>query len=452
MRPRLRCIFVCALLLTASGMVAQTPTLPAGTSVPDENSLQSSSTKNPSTQAAALASKAEDAIVRGEYGKALPLLNDALAKEPAGTKQAARYLFDRGYVEQAQDHFDSAEADFRKANAANPQQFESHAALGSLLAAQAHWKQARHELELAVTLQPASGDPRQAIAAVARTLARVDSQLHDPAAASDALIAALKLTPEQPDDTLLAARLAEEQGQMDGAASEYKKALIADPKSIEAAEGLARVLIHQGKFADAEPYLQQALQQEPNDPTLLAQSATALAGEGKNQAALTQLETLHQQNPNQPAVTRMLADLYSSTAEAAKADPLYRQLLASSPNDPDLLTASGENFIREQKWREAVETLQHSLSIQPTQEDAWGSLAFAASEDGQYPLVLTALDQRVHYLADGPATLFLRATALDHLRKTKEAVLYYQKFLAVANGQFPDEEAQTKQRLRALRK
>ncbi len=450
MRQLLRCIFIFSLFQATGWVYAQIPTLPAGTSVPDEDPSQSS--KSPSSQAAVLASKAEDAIMRSDYGKALPLLNDALAKEPAGTKASARYLFDRGYVEQAQNHLDTAEKDFRKANAANPQQFESHAALGSLLAAQDHWKQSRHELELAAALQPASGDPRQAIAAVARTLARVDAQLHDPAGASDALIAALKLSPEQLDDTLLAARLAEEQGEQDGAVSEYKKALMQDPKSIEAEEGVARILIRQGKFAEAEPYLQQALQQEPNDPTLLAQSATALAGQGKNQAALAQLETLHRQNPNQPAVTRMLADLYSSTGEAAKADPLYRQLIAASPNDPDLLTTSGENFIREQKWSQAVETLQHSLDIQPKQEDAWGSLAFAASQNQQYILVLSALDQRAQYLPESPATLFLRATALDHLHKTREAVPYYQKFLAAANGQFPDEEAQTRQRLRALRK
>lgn len=452
MRPVFLFFLLVAILPTASGLHAQVPTLPPGTSSPDADSSQMAPPDSTSAQAAALVSKAEDAIVREDYGKALPLLNDALNKEPAGSKQSARALYDRGYVEAQQKQFDAAAADFRKANAANPKQFESHAELGRLLAQEGQWKEAQHELEQAVALPPASGDPRQAVASIARTLARVDAELHDPAAASDALIAALKLTPEQPADTLLAAQLAEEQGNRTGAEAEYKKALAADPTSIDAMEGLARVLIHEGKFSDAAPILQQALQREPNDPTLLAQSATALAGEGKNQDAITELEMLHQQNPNQPAVTRMLADLYSGAGKSAQAAPLYQQLLTADPNNPDLLTAAGENQIRQRQWASAVETLQHSLNLQPTQQDAWGSLAFAASEDHQYPLVLHALDQRAQYAADGPATLFLRATALDHLHRTKEAVAAYRQFLTESQGKFQDEEWQTRQRLNALAK
>ena len=142
------------------------------------------------------------------------------------------------------------------------------------------------------------------VASAARTLARVDAEMHDAASASDALLAALQLTPEQTDDTLLAAQLAEEVDNYAGAGKEYQKILAKDPTSIAATEGLARAFIHQGKFADAETALQPALKQEPNDPTLLSLSVTALAGQGNTSAAESQLESLHQQNPNQPAVTR----------------------------------------------------------------------------------------------------------------------------------------------------
>lgn len=452
MRQTLRWIFLFAALQAASSMRAQVPALPPGTTAPAAEFSQGDASTGPAAQAAALVAKAENAIVHEQYGTALPLLNDALAKEPANSTGAARALYDRGYVEQEQHQLTAAEADYRKANKADPKQFESHASLGRLLVEQQHWKQARRELEAAAMLQPASGDPRQQLATVARTLARVDAQLQDPAAASDALLGALKLSPEEPDDTLLTARLAEEQGNSAGAESEFRKALAADPKSLEAAEGLARVLIHQGKFADAEPAVLQALAQEPNDPTLLALSATALAGEGKNRAAVEQLETLHRQNPNQPAVTRMLADLYSTSGDATKAGPLYEQLLAADPKNTDLLTATGENLIREQKWPQAIHTLQRSLDIQPTQEDAWSGLAFAASESHDYPLVLSALDRRAQYLADGPATLFLRANALDHLHRQSEAAKYYREFLAQAHGSFPEETTQAHARLTALQK
>ena len=89
-------------------------------------------------------------------------VEQGLGGEPADSLQNARIFYDRGYIEQAQHQLPAAEADYRKAIGIDPKQFESHAALGHLLAQQQQWNDARHELETAVTLQPATGDPRQA--------------------------------------------------------------------------------------------------------------------------------------------------------------------------------------------------------------------------------------------------------------------------------------------------
>lgn len=432
-----------ALLPAAMGMQAQTVPLPPGTSVP---------TVNAPTTAATLLAGAETAIARGDYDHALPLLNKALAAGPANSTENARIFYDRGYVEQAQHQLTAAAADYRKAESLDPKQFESYAALGRLLTSQQQWQEARHQLETAVTLLPASGDSKEAVASVARALARVDGEMHDDAAASVALLAALKLTPEQTDDTFFAGQLAEDTGDYAGAEKEYRKVLAKDPTSIPAAEGLARMLNHAGKFADAEAALQPALSREPNDPTLLALSVTALAGQGNTQAAVSQLEMLHRQDPGQPAVTRMLADLYRTAGEADKAAPLYRQLLANDGNNPDLLTGAAENMMHRKQWAQAVDTFQKSLAIQPKQEDAWSGLAYAAWKNGEYPLVLTALDHRAQTMSESPATLFLRATSLDHLHQKKLAIQYYRKFLSVANDQLADEEQQTRERLNALEK
>lgn len=438
----LRCMLLAVLFQTGGLLRAQVAPLPPGTYAPPVDAPNS---------AATFLAEAETAIAGGDAAKAIPLLNRALARETGNTPERARILYDRGYAEQAQHQLVTAEADYRKAIDIDPKQFESHAALGRMLAQQEQWSQARHELELAIALQPASGDPHEEIASAARMLARVDAAMHDSAAASDALLTALKLTPEQTNDTLLAAELAEAQQNYSGAEQEYRKILATDPTSIPAAEGLAHVLLHEGKFQEAESVLHPALMQEPNDPTLLADLATALAGQGKTQEAISKLETLHKQNPNQPAVTRMLADLLSNAGQSGKAEALYRELLAADSNDPSLLTAAGNNFLNERDWTQAVQTFQKSLHIEPAQADAWSGLAFAASENGQYRLVLTALDERAHYLSDGPATFFLRATALDHLHRGQEAIAFYQKFLGAAQGQYPTEQREAWQRLHALK-
>jgi len=57
---------------------------------------------------------------------------------------------------------------------------------------------------------------------------------------------------------------------------------------------------------------------------------------------------------------------------------------------------------------------------------------------------------RAKFAPENPASLFLWATAYDNLHQTKPAADYYQRFLAAAQGKFPDQEWQAKHRLAAL--
>jgi hypothetical protein len=90
------------------------------------------------------------------------------------------------------------------------------------------------------------------------------------------------------------------------------------------------------------------------------------------------------------------------------------------------------------------------VSLKPDDGDTWSSLAFAASESHLYQLLLDSLSARSKYLEESPATYFLWATAYDNLHHTKQAADYYHKFLAAANGRFPDQEWQAKHRLVTL--
>jgi hypothetical protein len=50
-------------------------------------------------------------------------------------------------------------------------------------------------------------------------------------------------------------------------------------------------------------------------------------------------------------------------------------------------------------------------------------------------------------LPETPASYFLRATALDHLRNYKQVAQYYHLFLDAANGKYPDDEWKARHRL-----
>ncbi len=80
--------------------------------------------------------EAESKIEQKDFEGARPLLAKYLSQHPGD----ARALFDLGYVEDAGSHEDAAAADYRKAIAADPKQFEARMALGLLLAHQGKYE------------------------------------------------------------------------------------------------------------------------------------------------------------------------------------------------------------------------------------------------------------------------------------------------------------------------
>ena len=301
----------------------------------------------------------------------------------------------------------------------------------------------------ATTLDPGVADP--ALKARAwRALARIDRDTN-PGAASNDLLEALKLTPETPADTLLAAELAEKSGQLEAAAAAYRRVLDKDPNSAAASAGLAHLLIERKDYAGAETLLRAALAKNPDDPTLTAQLATVLADQDKAEA-LPLLQKLHAAHPTDPAVTRMLAAVLADAGDFAGSDQLFLQLLAASPEDPELLVSHAQNFVHEGQLDQAYAIFGKVTQIDPANVDGWSGLAFTASRLGHPDVTVHALAMRSRYLPENASTLFLWATAYDSLHQKTQAAAYYHRFLDASSGRLPNQEWQARQRLQILEK
>jgi predicted Zn-dependent protease len=365
---------------------------------------------------------AEALIVKSDWNGAEAKLNDWLADHPSD----AQALFDAGYVADAQNKLDEAARFYRRAVEADPKRFEAHLSLGLLLARQRKLDDARAELAAATTLDP--GEAGAAAKARAwRALAQIDRS-ENPAEASNDLLEALKLSPETPDDTLLAAELAEKAGQNEAAEAAYRRLLARDPTNAAANAGLAHLLIARKQFPEAETVLRAALEKSPDDPALTAQLATVLAVQDKAEA-LPMLQKLHTAHPDDPSITRMLAEVLAEAGDSAGSDQLYVSLLAAHPGEPDLLIAHGQNLIRQLKYPEAFSAFSKATELDSANPDGWSGLAFAASKTGQPEIALHALTMRSKYLPEIPSTYFLWATSYDTLHDKAAAITYYHHFL-----------------------
>ncbi len=389
-------------------------------------------------------------MAKSDWKTAEPILDMWLAVHPAD----ARALFDAGYLADAQDRNDSAVALYSKAVEANPKSFEAQISLGLLLARLGKPAEARPALEAATQLDPGPAGPL-AKAKAWRALAQIEQRgidaKPDTAQASIDLIEALNLSPETPEDTLMAASLAEANGDAAGAEAAYRRLLKKDPDSAPGVAGLAHLLIAQKKYPEAEEMLRASLQKSPDDPALTAQLAAVLVAQDKADA-LPLLQQFHQKHPQDASITRMLAQVEADAGEYEKSDQLYVTLLAATPRDADLLAGHGQNLIRLHRYPEALKAFQSATEIDETNGEAWSGLAFAAFQTHQPDLTLHALTIRSKYLPESATIYFLWATAYDTLHDKKQAAAYYHRFLDSAAGKLPDQEWQARQRLALLEK
>ena len=426
--------FVLLLASVAAGgqSTAQTPEKPS----PDATAAQ------PVSEDVA---QAEAAIVKADWKAAEARLDPWLAAHPGD----ARALFDAGYVADAQNRLEAAAGFYRRAVEANPQSFEAHVELGLLLARQNKFSDARTELTAATELDPGEAGA-VAKARAWRALAEID-RADDPSKASEELLEALKLSPETSNDTLLAAELAAQAGQLDAAEQTYRRMLAKDPKSAAANAGLAHLLITRKQYPEAETLLRSALENAPEDTTLIAQLATVLAAEDKAEA-LPLFQKLHETHPKDEAITRMLAAVLDDAGDAAGSDKLYVSLLVASPDDPALLVAHGQNLIRQLKYAEAFAAFDKATRLDAAKADGWSGLAFAASKTNQPAITLHALTMRSKYLPDNSSTYFLWAISYDALHEKSQAAVYYHHFLDSSAGKLPNQEWQARQRLLVVEK
>jgi tetratricopeptide (TPR) repeat protein len=270
-------------------------------------------------------------------------------------------------------------------------------------------------------------------------------------------------------------------GDLDGAATAFRAALTADPKLAAAELGLGQTLLRQGKLEEALPHYHQAAVLDTNLKSYLLEAAAALSKANRSSDAITLLKEfpddvgareelgrlyLAAKRPGEavaefqaavamsptPANRLALATAYLSNNQPGAAAPILEAALASNPKDYDLRMAVGRIHRDKRDYAAAAAQFVAAAQLKPDSVKAWNEAANAFVLSEQYPQALAALD-RVHSLnADSAGDFYYRAIVLDKLHQVKPALASYQKFLAMSQGKFPDQEFIARQRSRILEK
>lgn len=148
----------------------------------------------------------------------------------------------------------------------------------------------------------------------------------------------IRLTRERPtaDGALQSGYMKLEAGQLDGARTDYEKALRDDPNNVDALLGLAAIAQRQGRFSDAERYQQRALDADPRNP---AAQAAALSGGAAGDAAANEsrLKSALSAQPESGPLNFALGNLHARQSRWPEAQQAYFDAVASEPDNPDYL-------------------------------------------------------------------------------------------------------------------
>jgi len=268
-------------------------------------------------------------------------------------------------------------------------------------------------------------------------------------------------------------------GDFEQAATAYRDALTLDPKLAPAELGLGQSLARQGKLDDARTQYLAAANLDPNLKSYLLEIAIAFSAANRPEDAISLLE----QFPNDagareelgrlyltanrpadavpefqaaaelsptPANKLALATAYLKNNQNDLAAPILEDALKSNPNDFDVRMAVGRIHRDKHDYAAAASEFVAAAKLKPDSIEAWNEAATSYVLADLYPQALAALDQVHNLNAEKAGNFYLRAIVLDKLHQVKPALASYQRFLALSQGQHPDQEFIARQRSRIL--
>ena len=292
---------------------------------------------------------------------------------------------------------------------------------------------------------------------------------------------------DRPDDLTVRLLLADAHlraGSAEASIAAYEQVLESNGSSKDALLGIAGALVEIGRLIEAVPYYLRAAAIDPSVENVLLSVADRLEQAGSNSDAL-ELYRRHARNrPDDAAVQEdvgvrlleagnvqaakaalersvatepsagrhaMLAEAYRQDGDDSAAREQLRLAAQAKPRDAVYRVRYATALLQEKDYARAAQEYLAVAEVDPRNRDAWNGLALAAFQLEHFPVALRALEESEKAGPLPPASVYLRALAMDRLQMYEEAGGAYQAFIGL-KPQMPDEVWKAQQRLRTIEK
>lgn len=386
------------------------------------------------SQAAGLQAAGLQAMDRQDYQQAQQIFSKLAAADPKDYSA----LFNLALAETGLNEADRAAEHYKQVLALKPGLYEAELNLGILYLREQKATDAAPLLREAAKQKPQQARPE-------RYLGDSLLETEDFAGAAEAYRAALSADPKMAAAELGLGQSLERDGKLDEALPHYKQAATLDPNLKSYELELAVAFSKANRTDDAIALLKEF----PNDPGAREEAGRLYLESDRPAEAVPEFQAAVELSPT-AANQLALATAYLKNKQPDLAAPILERALEANPNDYDLRMAIGRIHRDKRDFRAAANQFLAAANLKPDSVEAWNEAVSVLVLAELYPQALAALD-KIHSLnADSAGDYYYRAMVLDKLHQIKPALASYQRFLAMSQGKFPDQEFVARQRSRIL--
>jgi tetratricopeptide (TPR) repeat protein len=167
-------------------------------------------------------------------------------------------------------------------------------------------------------------------------------------------------------------------GDLEAARRDYRQALRAEPRNIDALLGLAAVELRAGQYAAADRYYQQVLRLDPRNPHANAGMLALRSQQFNPVAAESRVKSLLAREPGAEGLQFTLGNQYAQQSRWNEAQQAYFKALASEPSNPDFAYNLAVSLDHLRQVKPALQHYQLALKLAETRSAAFDADAVRA--------------------------------------------------------------------------
>jgi tetratricopeptide (TPR) repeat protein len=299
----------------------------------------------------------------GRYDDALKLLARVIDKNPGNPVllyERAMILIDAGRI-------DKAEAELRAVADANPDFYDANRVLGRIVLDRAGSDRTKLEEALKFLQAAFKGNPDDISSGVA--VSQLLMGMGRTAEAERVLATMVERAPDQRSLNYNYAQVLTKLGRGNESQQYLERAVAIDPTFGPAIMQLLDIYQQASEWGKAALVLQPLIDDDPMNLDLQRQQAFFFLRAGQADKARDRYKALVASDPKDVRSKYFLAEALNDLEAYTESEPLFRDLLKSTPDDADVMASYGLSLTGQKKWDEASAVFNKLLGVSGVTEN-----------------------------------------------------------------------------------